>query len=385
MNPRQVFLLVVAVALVMLAVAQRPPALGQTAESALTASCSGAARAFSLRQDGLDGLAVADPSSPGKLRQAALLFYRCAQREANLYKHQLFMAYYSNTLYRVGQAANDARATMLAVDAAKPLAGSSHPDVRALVVHVVALAPTPSPSSTPTPALTHSATYCNEFAPAVGSALQGLDTALAAAIDAGDNDTEALATTTARYGGAFKAVEDDFTAEQTSIAQANSAVTAAGGDLSDLSDHERQSAQGTVQGLGTAITFTDTYSRLALAFERGINGSNRRLARARIAQALAAEDRNTSTTYTNGNANCYSSSAYSTNCYGSSTSTTYSNNQADVAQQNAANALAQAQAGRLSYSDADGVLTEGLPVLQQVRNAVEAAENSWANPCAGSS
>ena len=248
---------------------------------------------------------------------------------------------------------------------------------------VVASVPTVPPSPTPTPAVVHSAAYCTQLAPTMGDALHGLDDAVAAAIDAGNNDTQALATTTARYGGAFKAVEDDFVTEQDSIERANSALSTAGGTLSDLSDAERQSAQGALQALGTVIAYTDTYSRLALAFERGINGSNRQLARARVAQALAASQRNTSTTYSNGNATC-SNSTYSTNCYGNSTSTTYSNNQATVAQQNAANALAQAQDGRLSYGEADTALMQGLPLLQQIHGAVETAVQSWANACAGS-
>lgn len=382
MNLRPILLLVVTIAFAT-AVASQGLAQGQAGTSTLIASCSDAARAFNLRQDGIDGLAVADPVSAAKLRQAALLFYRCAQREADPHRHQLFMAYYANTLYRVGEAANDARATRLAIAAAGPLATSPHSDVRALVVHVVASVPTVPPSPTPTPAVVHSAAYCTQLAPTMGDALHGLDDAVAAAIDAGNNDTQALATTTARYGGAFKAVEDDFVTEQDSIERANSALSTAGGTLSDLSDAERQSAQGALQALGTVITYTDTYSRLALAFERGINGSNRQLARARVAQALAASQRNTSTTYSNGNATC-SNSTYSTNCYGNSTSTTYSNNRATVAQQNAANALAQAQDGRLSYGEADTVLMQGLPLLQQIHGAVETAVQSWANACAGS-
>ena len=381
MNPRRLFLLAPAVALVVVLVTQAPPALAQ---STLKASCADGARAFSLRQDGIDRAAVADPGASAKLRQAALLFYRCAQHETDSHTHQLFMAYYANTLYRVGETANDARASELALAAAQPLEASIHPDVRALVANVVAAAPTPSPSASPTPALSHSAAYCSELASAVGEALQGLDDALASAIDAGNNDTEALATTTARYGGAFKAVEDDFTAEKASIGRANSALGEADSVLAELNDQERSGAQTTLQVLGTAITYTDTYSRLALAFERGINGTNRRIARARIAQALAAGERNTSTTYTNGNANCYSYTAYSASCYGNSTSTTYSNDQATVAQENASNALAQAEAGRLSYGEADSVLTQGLPILQQIRTAVEAAEQSWGSACSRS-
>jgi hypothetical protein len=129
------------------------PAAAQTTESSLKQSCPDATRAFSLRQAGSEELIVADPASTGKLRQAALLFYRCAQNESDPYMHQLFLAYYANTLYRVGKNTNDARAISLAAATALRLDSSQFDDVRALVAKInVSLSRRQSaPTATPVP------------------------------------------------------------------------------------------------------------------------------------------------------------------------------------------------------------------------------------------
>lgn len=79
---------------------------------------------------------MADPASTAKLRQAALLFYRCSQREADPYMRELFLAYYASTLYSVGENSNDARAKALATKAAMPLHTSDFDDVRMLVANI---------------------------------------------------------------------------------------------------------------------------------------------------------------------------------------------------------------------------------------------------------
>lgn len=280
------------------------PAFAQSAESSLKQSCPDAARAFTLRSSGIEELAVADPSAPAKLRQAALLFYRCESREQDPYMRELFQAYYANSLYHAGAVANDSKAIALAMTAAQRLRSSQWNDVRALVatvtppVHAQAKAQA-APAPTVTPALVHSNAYCQEFAPNMSQALQMLSTALGYIKDAGNNDVQVLAMTTARYGGAFKQVEDDYTYAQNNIGAANASLSSADAEVSDLNDQERTAAQNSVQALGTAITYADTYSRLALGFERGVNGANRQLARAYVSQALTSQSHNTSYTYTN--------------------------------------------------------------------------------------
>ncbi|MGA8574241.1 MAG: hypothetical protein WB609_00950 [Candidatus Cybelea sp.] len=365
-----------------LAVATAPPAAAQTAESSLKQSCHDATRAFTLRQIGTEELAVADPSAIGKLRQSALLFYRCAQSEPDPYMHVLFLAYYANTLYRVGQNANDPRATSLAEATAQRLQSSGFDDVRALVATVSA--PSHHDASAPAKppkAITNSAAYCHDLEPNVVRVLDEVDTAVLLANNAGYKDTEVLAQTTARYGDAFKVVEDDYTSVETHLQRANTAYGLATEAATELNDQEKPAVTRALSLMSGTMSYVDTYSRLALEFERGMNAANRRLAYARISAALAAGMHNSSYTYSNGNASCYSYSANSTNCYGNSYSTTTYNNSASIAQQNAANALAAAQSGRLSYGQADQVLTEGLPILSQIDTALESAEISWDKVC----
>jgi hypothetical protein len=362
------------------------PAAAQTAESSLKQSCPDAARAFSLRQEGTEGLAVADPAAKEKLRQAALLFYRCAQRESDPYMHELLLAYYANTLYNVGQNANEPRATALALATAQRLKSSQFEDVRTLVAKINAppssggrVAPVQAPLT-----LTHSKAYCHDFKPGIVNALEALDDAVNAVRNAGNNDTEVLATTTARYGGAFSAVEDDFNTAQSNLETARTALSAAGDAESELNDQEKPRASQTLQAISTTIAYTDLYNRLALQFERGINNANRQVARARIAQALASGMNPSSYSYSSGNATCSSWSANSASCYGTSHTTTTYNNSAIVAQQNAANALAVAESSRLSYSQADELLTQGLPIFEQVASNIYTGLNIWNKTCSSS-
>ena len=356
-------------------------ASAQSAQGSLKQSCADAARAFALRDAGSEELAVADPAASSKLRQAALLFYRCSQREADPYMHDLFLAYYANTLYKLGQNDNDPRASALAVKTAQRLRSSDFDDVQSLVANISVPAPTQA-TATPTPApARHSDAYCRDLVPAMSRTLDALGLAVISAGDAGTNDTQGLAVTTARYGSAFKAVEDDYNTVQSNLQTAMSEVATANGVATQLTDKEKTAVNGALQTIGQTISYTDTYTRLALAFERGINGANRRLAWARASQALASGMQNMSHTYSNGTASCYSYTAYSTNCYGNSYSRTTYDNSATVAQQNAANALANAQAGRLSYSQAGSVLAQGLPVLQQIQSAVYEAQASWNKVC----
>ncbi len=304
------------------------PAAAQTAESSLKQSCQDAARAFALRQEGTEGLAVADPAATEKLRQAALLFYRCAQRESDLYMHELLLAYYANTLYSVGQNANESRATALALATAQRLHSSQYDDVRALVAKInvpPALNQQAAPAQAAATA-TPSHAYCHDFKPGIVSALEALNDAVSAVRNAGNNDTQVLATTTARYGGAFTAVEDDFNTAQTNLETARASLSAAGDAANGLNGQEKARASQRLQAISTTITYTDLYNRLALQFERGINNANRQLARARIAQALSSGMNPSSYSYSSGNATCYSWSANSANCYLTSrTTTTYNN------------------------------------------------------------
>lgn len=362
------------------------PAAAQTAESSLKQSCTDATRAFSLRQEGIEELAVADPAAIGKLRQAALFFYRCAQREPDPYMREMFSAYYANTLYSVGQNTNEARATALAVATAQRLNSSQYDDVRALVAKINVPSPShrqTAPTQTPVN-VTHSNAYCHDFKSGIVSALEALNDAVSAVRNAGNNDTQVLASTTARYGGAFSAVEDDFNTAQSNLETARSALSSAGSAADGLNDQEKPKAVQTLQAISTTIYYTDVYNRLALQFERGINNANRQLARARIAQALAAGMQPSSYSYSSGNATCYSWSTNSVNCYGNSHTTTTYNNSAITAQQNAANAIAAAQAGRLSYSQADALLMEGLPIFEQIRSNIYAGLDSWNKKCPGS-
>lgn len=358
-------------------------AMAQSAETSLKQSCGDARRAFALRQSGIENLAVADPAATSQLRQAALLFYRCGQHEPDPYMHEMFLAYYANTLFKLGQNIGDSRATSLAMRTAQPLMSSEFDEVRALLAIINVASPRPStPAPTPVPtAAPRSAAYCSELVPNVGRALNALGLATIAANDAGKNDTQVLVSTTARYGSAYKAVEDDFNNVQSNLQGARSALADANDATSALNDQERAAATRTLQAIQQTIDYADTYSRLALGFERGVNGANRRLAWARASEALASGMRNTSYTYSNGNASCYSYTSYSTNCSGSSYSTTSYDNSASLAQQNAANAMADARAGRLSYSAAASVLIQGLPVLQQIQNAVYDAQASWNKAC----
>src|SRR5476651_579071 len=50
---------------------------------------------------------------------------------------------------------------------------------------------------------------CNIIGPEITAADSALVSAVTAAVNAGGNDTQVLAGSNARYGGAFKAVEDD--------------------------------------------------------------------------------------------------------------------------------------------------------------------------------
>lgn len=354
----------------------------QTAENSLKQSCHSATRAFELRETGTDKLAVADPAAPGELRQAALLFYQCAQSESDPYMHQLFLAYYANTLYRVSQYKNDSRAKQLAETAASRLQSSQFTDVRELVAKISI--PSHIDQSRPAanhPAPVHSAAYCHDLKPNIVTTLAAVSNAIDSASNAGTNDTQVLAGSTARYGSAFKYVEDDYNAVQTDLENANAALGVASEVTSNLNEQEKPAVTQALSLIGTTISYVDTYSRLALGFERGINSSNRRLAYARVSAALAAGMHNSSYTYSNGNASCYSFSSNSANYYGTSQSTTTYNNSATIAQQNAANALTAAQAGRLSYAQADEVLTEKLPILNQINNAVTAATSSWNKAC----
>lgn len=367
-----------------LSVSQTHTARAQTAEASLKQSCGDATRAFALRDAGDDGLIVADPAATGKLRQAALLFYRCSQRETDPYMRELFQAYYADSLYKVARNANDPRAAALASKAAQPLSSSEFDDVKALIANV----PVPSTAhraspQTPAPvAATHSEAYCQEFVPSVARSLDALGAALIAANDAGTNDTQVLATTTARYGGAFKAVEDDYKTVQSNLQTAASELTSANAATGNLTDQEKRAVMPAADTIAQSISYTEIYSRLALLYERGINGANRRLAWARVSQAFAAGMQNRSYTYSNGNASCYSYTTYSANCYGNTYSTTTYDNSATIAQQNAANALANAQAGRLSFGQADQVLSQGLPVIQQAETAVYSAAALWTKACA---
>ena len=376
------FLLCLAFGL-LLAMLQAPQrASAQTAEESMKHSCSDASRAFSLRQQGTEGLVVADPGATSELRHAALLFYECAQRESDPYMHELFLAYYASTLYRVAKNANDSRAASLAEATAQRLSSSQYDDVRALVATVTAI---PSHDQRATPAThqvtRHSDAYCQELKPNMINALGALEDAVVAASNAGTNDTQVLATTTARYGDAFKTVEDDFSTAQSDLGSAQNYLNAANSSISGLNEQEKDKVTKALGTTGWTINYTDTYSRLALAFERGINASNRALARARIAQALSAGAHNSSYTYTNGSASCSSFSSYTANCNGSSYSTTTYNNSGSIAQQNAANALAAAQAGRLSYGQADEALSEGLPLLNQMQSGISGAVGLWTKGC----
>lgn len=320
------------------------PVHAQSAQATLKQSCADARRAFSLRDAATEKLAVADPGAAAQLRQAALLFYRCGQRQDDPYMHDLFLAYYASTLYKVGQTVHDNRAISIAVHTAQTLRSSDFDDVKALVANISPPSPAPSraiPTVTPAPA-TPSTAYCLDVAPNMVRTLDALGNALVAANDAGTNDTQVIATTTARYGSAFKAVEDDFNTAQSSLQTASAAFADASGATANLTDQEKTAVTRTLQTISQTMSYTDTYSRLAVGFERGVSGANRRLAWARVSQAFTSGMRNTSYTYTNGNASCYSYTPYTANCYGNSYSTTTYDNSATIAPQNAANALARA-------------------------------------------
>lgn len=361
------------------------PVGAQSTGRAMGDSCHDAARALSLRASGIEEAAVADPGGVAKLRKAAQYFYRCEQSAHERHLRQLFQGYYANSLYRVGNAANDPKASSLAAVAAQELRSSEYDDVRSLVSSVPTPTsshpPGPIPTATATPQIVHSATYCHEFSSNMSNALLSLSRALNYVTGAGNDDVQILSTTTARYGGAFKEVEDDFASASQELSNGLSYLGNANTEVSALNDQERQASMTAVQTTQQAINYTDTYNRLAVAFERGINNVNRQVARARIAQALASTERNTSYTSTSGNTSC-SSFGYSTNCYENSSSTTTYNNSAVIAQQNAANALALAQSGRLSYAQANDVLNEGLPLLSQLHIIVDQVQPSWDSVCA---
>ena len=180
---------------------------------------------------------------------------------------------------------------------------------------------------------TGSVILCTVVGPHVAAADLALAIASRAAVDAGTNDTEVLATTRARRGSAFVAVETDEKTIKQAFPSGMDAVTNGQIVLSQLSAPDEVSfATNSLAAYENALKMVDVFGKTSLLFERSVNSRNRSAALAAIAKGLAAM----SSAYTTSNTT-FNSACYGNNCYGTATTTTVNNS---AASQTAAEAAA---------------------------------------------
>jgi hypothetical protein len=259
---------------------------------------------------------------------------------------------------------------------------------------------------TSTPAGADPTSDCSALAPTVTAAHQAIITLSAAVATQGDSALS-LFGTTRRYGPGFKRVEDEAAVVEQATATAIKASTD-GLVLVDAYTDTRRKA------IVTAL-FSDyqkkaaglqTYSHIALAFERAINSKNRmaHLAADDLAFANMAKPTTTTQSTTSGTASVYGSSTtngtasgYGNSAYGdanttydgtatgsaTTTSTTTSSDPGASGRQNAAQAERNSGEAGLTSDQLYPTLLQYLPLVQSVPNTLRVEEARVKRMCSG--
>lgn len=350
-------------------------------QETLIKSCGDASKAFSLLSLGIDRQAAVIPSAEETLRQSAMLFFHCANSASTDRSRHIFSAYYAGALYLAGSIDNDQKSlTQSTAVIATLLSGSYRGGTlkvlaRFPTLQSVALA-TPSPSPTPR---VHSPQYCTVVAK-ISATMASMKALVALDTEAGNDDTQNLASTGHANGKQFRLVEDDASKAKDLVTSIAPAIVEIDKDRATLQDWESSSVQTTVRAMALTTNYLTTYMDVALQYERGIHGANTQLIRANINRAFANQQKNKTVTTSYGNANC-SSYFNNASCNGYASSTTTTDNSAIIAQERATQFVAAAQSGRMSYNQMEESLAQGLSVLSAFDSGVDTAIQSWNAAC----
>jgi hypothetical protein len=236
-----------------------------------------------------------------------------------------------------------------------------------------------------------SAQLCNIIGLDIAAADSALVSAASAAVNAGGNDTQVLAGSNARYGGAFKAVEDDAVTISDAFHQGLDRITDATIAVDALTlPEEKTFALSSIQSYSEALNFVNRFGTLALQYERTVNNRNKNLAMANYNESLGNNARNSSTSSTNGNANCngnsnnYGGSGYGTynaNCNGNSTTTTTYDNAASVDFQAAANDMNAARSQQSSISQFTSTISSDTETIDNMQYTFRVKKAQWTSAC----
>jgi hypothetical protein len=260
------------------------------------------------------------------------------------------------------------------------------------VVLILLMAPCGESYAEETSASSHmrgSIQLCNAIGLNIAAADSALVSAVAAAVNAGGNDTQVLAGSNARYGGAFKAVEDDAVTISDAFHQGLDRITDARIAVDALTlPEEKTFAISSIQSYSEALNFVNRFGNLALQYERTVNSRNKNLAMANYNESLGNNVRNSSTSSTNGNSNCNGNSnnyggygTYNANCNGNSTTTTTYNNSASAAFQAAANDMDAARSQQSSISQFTSTVSSDTETIDNMQYTFRVRRAQWISAC----
>jgi hypothetical protein len=221
-----------------------------------------------------------------------------------------------------------------------------------------------------------SAALCATIGPHVVAADAVLAPAAQIAVALGTDDTEVLSGTRARYGGAFKLVEDEqkllptfFHAGMNEVTEGQIAINSI-----TISD-EVTFATNTLDSYGNGLNAVEEFGSFALLYERSVNSKNRRNRMVVMSQAFAAlGDYSNSTTTMN--ATCFGSS-----CYGTARTSTYQSSSGAANLQAAAIGASAAAGQQASLDQATPAMIDLTQKIDNYQYGYRRLRSFWMSAC----
>ena len=204
-----------------------------------------------------------------------------------------------------------------------------------------------------------STTLCGSIGPHVVAADANLAQAAQRAVAIGTDDADILSGTHAKYGSAFKMVEDDqkllpgfFHAGMNEVTDGQIAAN------SLTLPAEVKLAANSLDSYSNSLNAVEEFGSFALLYERSVNAKNRRSKMVAMSEAFAAlGDYSNSTTTLN--ASCFGNS-----CYGTANTSSYHSNSGAANQQAAA-------IGASAVAGAQASLDQATPVMVDITQKID--------------
>jgi len=221
-----------------------------------------------------------------------------------------------------------------------------------------------------------SVALCQTVAPRVVAADAQLAPAAQIAVALGTDDTEVLSGTRAKYGGAYKLVEDDSKVLPGQFHSGMNEVTEGqiAANLLTIPD-EATFANNSLDSYSSSLNAVEEFGKFALLYERSVNSKNRKAAMVAMNQAFAAlGDYNNSTTTMN--ATCFG-----TSCNGTARTSSYQSHSSAVNLQAAAFGAADVAGKQYSLDQATPSMIDLTQKIDNYQYSYRRLRAVWMTAC----